>query len=90
MNEVIERAGVAFTEVSLESVLLDAGSFENTALLKGLGLSSRCSLDRSPRSIPLREKARYLRETKELRRSCQAMPRPREPVYRAGGLRFGI
>jgi hypothetical protein len=77
MNEVIERAGVAFTEVSLESVLLDADLFvkysspeKAFALLKG-------SLDRSPRSIPLREKMRDIcvkqKNLDEAARQCLAL-----------------
>ncbi len=86
MNEVIEKAGVAFTEVSLESVLLDADLFVKYSSPEKAFALLRGSLDRSPRSIPLREKdARHLREAKELKRSGQAMPRSREPVYRPRG-----
>jgi hypothetical protein len=77
MEQVNERASTPFTEVSLESVLLDADLFikysspeKAFALLKG-------SLDRSPRSIPLREKMRDIcikqKNLDEAARQCLAL-----------------
>lgn len=59
MNQVVERQGVApVSEVSIESVLLDADLFvKYSSPEKAHGLL-RESIERSPRSIPLREKMR--------------------------------
>lgn len=59
MNQVVERQGVApVSEVSIESVLLDADLFvKYSSPEKAHGLL-REAIERSPRSIPLREKMR--------------------------------
>ena len=58
MNQVAERPGVPVSEVSIESVLLDADLFiKYSSPDKAHGLL-RDAIDRSPRSIPLREKMR--------------------------------
>ncbi|MEO6588266.1 MAG: hypothetical protein ABIP06_02960, partial [Pyrinomonadaceae bacterium] len=59
MIEVLaEKPQVPFTEVSIESVLLDADLFvKYRSPEKAFGLL-RESIERSPRSIPLREKMR--------------------------------
>lgn len=59
MNQVVERQGVVpVSEVSIESVLLDADLFiKYSSPEKAHGLL-RDAIERSPRSIPLREKMR--------------------------------
>ncbi|HMQ03833.1 MAG TPA: DUF4388 domain-containing protein [Pyrinomonadaceae bacterium] len=58
MTQVTERPGVPVSEVSIESVLLDADLFiKYSSPDKAHGLL-RDSIERSPRSIPLREKMR--------------------------------
>ena len=59
MNQVVERQGVVpVSEVSIESVLLDADLFiKYSSPEKAHGLL-REAIERSPRSIPLREKMR--------------------------------
>ncbi len=58
MNQVIERPAVPVSEVSIESVLLDADLFiKYSSPEKAHGLL-REAIERSPRSIPLREKMR--------------------------------
>jgi hypothetical protein len=77
MNEVIERPGFAFTEVSLESVLLDADLFIKYSSPEKAYSLLRESLDRSPRSIPLREKMRDIcvkqKNLDEAARQCLAL-----------------
>lgn len=77
MNEVIEKAGVAFTEVSLESVLLDADLFVKYSSPEKAFALLKSSLDRSPRSIPLREKMRDIcvkqKNLDEAARQCLAL-----------------
>ncbi len=58
MNQVLEKPGVPVSEVSIESVLLDADLFiKYSSPEKAHGLL-RDAIDRSPRSISLREKMR--------------------------------
>src|SRR6478735_4495112 len=77
MPEIAEVAGVAFTEVSLESVLLDADLFvKYSSPDKAFGLL-KGALERSPRSIPLREKMRDIcvnqKNLNEAARQCLAL-----------------
>ena len=59
MNEVLEKSlGVPFTEVSIESVLLDADLFIKYRSPEKAFAILRESIERSPRSISLREKMR--------------------------------
>ncbi|MCU1290763.1 MAG: hypothetical protein JWN60_2992, partial [Acidobacteria bacterium] len=59
MNEVVEKSlGVPFTEVSIESVLLDADLFVKYRSPEKAFALLRESIERSPRSISLREKMR--------------------------------
>jgi hypothetical protein len=60
MNQAVDRNSVPFTEVSVESVLLDADLFIKYSSPEKAFALLRESLDRSPRSIPLREKMRDL------------------------------
>lgn len=77
MNEILERTGIAFTEVSLESVLLDADLFVKYSSPEKAFALLRESLERSPRSIPLREKMRDIcvkqRNLDEAARQCLAL-----------------
>lgn len=58
MNQVTERPTVPVSEVSIESVLLDADLFvKYSSPEKAYGLL-RETIERTPRSIPLREKMR--------------------------------
>ncbi len=58
MNQVTDRPAVPVSEVSIESVLLDADLFvKYSSPDKAHGLL-RDAIERSPRSIPLREKMR--------------------------------
>jgi len=60
MNEVLEELTVPFTEVSIESVLLDADLFvKYRSPEKAFSLLREC-MERSPRSISLREKMREI------------------------------
>jgi Domain of unknown function (DUF4388) len=60
MTQVLEKSDVAFTEVSIESVLLDADLFvKYRSPEKAFSLLREC-MERSPRSIPLREKMREI------------------------------
>ena len=58
MSQVLEKPGVPFTEVSIESVLLDADLFVKYSSPEKAFRLLRESLERSPRSIALREKMR--------------------------------
>ena len=58
MNQVVDKPGVPVSEVSIESVLLDADLFiKYSSPEKAHGLL-REAIERSPRSMPLREKMR--------------------------------
>ena len=60
MNEVLEQPAAPFTEVSIESVLLDADLFvKYRSPEKAFSLLREC-MERSPRSISLREKMREI------------------------------
>lgn len=60
MNQVLETYEAPFTEVSIESVLLDAELFvKYRSPEKAFSLLHE-SMERSPRSIPLREKMREI------------------------------
>ena len=60
MNEVLEQPVVPFTEGSIESVLLDADLFvKYRSPEKAFSLLREC-MERSPRSISLREKMREI------------------------------
>ena len=77
MNEVLDKPGIAVTEVSIESVLLDADLFVKYASPDKAFLLLRESLERSPRSIPLREKLRDIcikqKNLNEAARQCLAL-----------------
>ncbi len=60
MDHVLEQFAAPFTEVSIESVLLDADLFvKYRSPEKAFSLLNE-SMERSPRSIPLREKMREI------------------------------
>ncbi|MGI8788572.1 MAG: DUF4388 domain-containing protein [Pyrinomonadaceae bacterium] len=60
MNEVLEQPAAPFTEVSIESILLDADLFvKYRSPEKAFSLLREC-MERSPRSIALREKMREI------------------------------
>ena len=77
MTESVANASVPFTEVSLESVLLDADLFVKYSSPDRAFALLRESLERSPRSIPLREKMRDIcvkqRNLDEAARQCLAL-----------------
>lgn len=77
MPETTVRSEVPFTEVSLESVLLDADLFVKYSSPEKAFALLRESLERSPRSIPLREKMRDIcvkqRNLDEAARQCLAL-----------------
>ena len=77
MSEVQVNTAVPFTEVSLESVLLDADLFVKYSSPEKAFSLLRESLERSPRSIPLREKMRDIcvkqRNLDEAARQCLAL-----------------
>ena len=60
MNEVLENSAAPFTEVSIESVLLDADLFVKYRSPEKAFSLLRESMERSPRSISLREKMREI------------------------------
>ena len=60
MNQVLEKYDAPFTEVSIESVLLDADLFVKYRSPEKAFSLLRESMERSPRSIPLREKMREI------------------------------
>jgi len=77
MEQVTARPAVPFTEVSLESVLLDADLFVKYSSPEKAFALLRESLERSPRSIPLREKMRDIcvkqKNLDEAARQCLAL-----------------
>ena len=77
MSEVQVNTALPFTEVSLESVLLDADLFVKYSSPEKAFSLLRESLERSPRSIPLREKMRDIcvkqRNLDEAARQCLAL-----------------
>jgi len=76
MSQVIESTGV-LTEVSIESVLLDADLFVKYSSAEKAFKLLHDSLERSPRSIALREKLRDIcikqKNTNEAARQCLAL-----------------
>jgi len=77
MNEVLAQTITPFTDVSMESVLLDADLFiRYRSPEKAFSLLREC-MERSPRSIPLREKMREICITQknldEAARQCLAL-----------------
>lgn len=60
MNQVLEKSAAPFTEVSIESVLLDAELFVKYRSPEKAFKLLRDSMERSPRSISLREKMREI------------------------------
>ena len=77
MEQMMERAAMPFTEVSLESVLLDADLFVKYSSPEKAFALLKSSLERSPRSIPLREKMRDIsikqKNLDEAARQCLAL-----------------
>jgi hypothetical protein len=78
MNQVLEQAGqLPVSEVSIESVLLDADLFVKYASPEKASTLLRDALERSPRSIPLREKMREIcvkqKNLNEAARQCLAL-----------------
>src|SRR5215470_1348913 len=77
MEQVTAKPAVPFTEVSLESVLLDADLFVKYSSPEKAFALLKESLERSPRSIPLREKMRDIcvkqRNLDEAARQCLAL-----------------
>jgi uncharacterized protein DUF4388 len=77
MEQVTVKPTVPFTEVSLESVLLDADLFVKYSSPEKAFALLRESLERSPRSIPLREKMRDIcvkqKNLDEAARQCLAL-----------------
>src|SRR5438045_4778061 len=76
MSQAVESTGV-LTEVSIESVLLDADLFVKYSSPEKAFELLRESLERSPRSIPLREKMRDIsvkqKNLNEAARQCLAL-----------------
>jgi len=77
MNEVLDKPGTPITEVSIESVLLDADLFVKYSSPEKAYSLLRESLERSPRSIPLREKFRDIcikqKNLNEAAKQCLAL-----------------
>lgn len=77
MSQVLDEPTVPFTEVSIESVLLDADLFVKYSSPDKAFQLLRESIDRSPRSINLREKMRDIcvkqKNLNEAARQCLAL-----------------
>lgn len=78
MNEVLEKpAEIPFSQTSIESVLLDADLFLKYRSPEKAFALLRESIERSPRSIPLREKMRDIcisqKNLTEAARQCLAL-----------------
>jgi tetratricopeptide (TPR) repeat protein len=77
MNQVLESPAGPFSEVSIESVLLDADLFVKYRSPEKAFSLLRESIERSPRSIPLREKMRDIcvsqKNLDEAARQCLAL-----------------
>jgi tetratricopeptide (TPR) repeat protein len=77
MNQVLESGAVPFSEVSIESVLLDADLFVKYSSPEKAFSLLRESIERSPRSISLREKMRDIcvkqKNLNEAARQCLAL-----------------
>ncbi|MEP6947206.1 MAG: DUF4388 domain-containing protein [Acidobacteriota bacterium] len=77
MSQAVDEPKTPFTEVSIESVLLDADLFVKYSSPEKAFALLRESIDRSPRSINLREKMRDIcvkqRNLNEAARQCLAL-----------------
>lgn len=77
MNELLEKEALPFTEVSVESVLLDADLFVKYRSVDKAFSLLREAIERSPRSIALREKMREItishKNLTEAARQCLAL-----------------
>lgn len=77
MNQVFEKPGVPVSEVSIESVLLDADLFVKYSSPEKAFSLLNDSLERSPRSISLREKMRDIcinqKNLNEAAKQCLAL-----------------
>lgn len=77
MSQVVDEITVPFTEVSIESVLLDADLFVKYSSPEKAFQLLRESIERSPRSIGLREKMRDIcvrqKNLNESARQCLAL-----------------
>src|SRR3954468_24523251 len=77
MNQVLAEPQLPVTEITIESVLLDADLFVKYSSPEKAFELLRTSLERSPRSIPLREKMRDIcvkqRNLNEAARQCLAL-----------------
>jgi tetratricopeptide (TPR) repeat protein len=77
MNEIAETTAAPFSETSIESVLLDADLFVKYSSPEKAFQLLRDSLERSPRSIALREKMRDVcvkeKNLNEAARQCLAL-----------------
>lgn len=77
MNELLEKEALLFTEVSIESVLLDADLFVKYRSVDKAFSLLREAIERSPRSITLREKMREItvshKNLTEAARQCLAL-----------------
>lgn len=77
MNQVLEMGTVPVSEITIESVLLDADLFVKYSSPEKAFTLLRGSLERSPRSIPLREKMRDIcvrqKNLNEAAKQCLAL-----------------
>lgn len=77
MNELLEKDSLPFTEVSIESVLLDADLFVKYRSVDKAFSLLREAIERSPRSLALREKMREIaisnKNLTEAARQCLAL-----------------
>jgi hypothetical protein len=77
MNQVLESPSLPVTETTIESVLLDADLFVKYSSPEKAFDLLRASIERSPRSIPLREKMRDIcvrqKNLSEAARQCLAL-----------------
>ena len=77
MNQVIDDPALPMTETTVESLLLDADLFVKYSSPEKAFDLLRVSLERSPRSIPLREKMREIcvrqKNLNEAARQCLAL-----------------
>lgn len=77
MNQVLESPSLPVTETTIESVLLDADLFIKYSSPEKAFDLLRASIERSPRSIPLREKMRDIcvrqKNLSEAARQCLAL-----------------
>ena len=77
MNQVLAEPQLPVTEITIESVLLDADLFVKYSSPEKAFELLRTSLERSPRSIPLREKMRDIcvkqKNLNEAARQCLAL-----------------